>query len=183
MPAYDEDEANGRDDMEIYTKRQWTPDELYALHFHFYRRKKAVILARPLPPEEAPKIIQVEYDTLVAPAGYIICYDPDSESPLPDLDQYPQRPVEPGTFHSTHRPWDEHWTPTPAERDLLENGCQPYYKITGVWAKQVTEPTMVESMESVEPVTVPEGAWVLIGGNGEPYTTSDSEFWERYERT
>jgi len=36
-------------------------------------------------------------------------------------------------------------------------------------------------MESVEPITVPVGGWVMVGGNGEPYSTNDSEFWERYE--
>jgi hypothetical protein len=169
--------------MDIMSQRHWTHEELRALGFHFYRRKKAVILARELPPNEAPKIIQVEYDTLVAPAGYIICYDPDDERVQPTIDDYPQRPVEPQTFHETHRPWDEQWTPTPAEQDLLDNGCVPYYKVAGVWAKQVTAPTRIKSNESVEAITVPVGGWVLIGGNGEPYATTDSEFWERYERT
>lgn len=167
--------------MDLYTQRHWTQDELRAEGFNFYHRKKNVILARELPPHEAPKIIHVEYDTLVAPAGYIICYDPDDERVQPTIDHYPQRPVEPDVFHSTHRPWDEQWTPTPAEKDLLANGCRPYYKVAGVWAKKVTEPTLVKSNESLDAITVPAGGWVLVGANGEPYSTTDSEFWERYE--
>ena len=123
----------------------------------------------------------MEFDTLVAPAGYIICYDPNDSDVQPTMDDYPQRPVEPDTFYQTHRLWDEDWTPSPAEQDLLANGCLPYYKISGVWAKQVTQPTLIKSMESVEPITVPVGGWVMVGGNGEPYSTNDSEFWERYE--
>lgn len=168
--------------MDILTQRRWTHDELRALGFQFYRRKKTIILARQLPPEEAPKVIHVEYDTLVAPAGYMICYDPDDERVQPSIDDYPQRPVEPETFHQTHRQWDETWSPTPAEQDLLNAGCVPYYKITGVWAKQVSAPTMIRSNESVEPISVPDGGWILIGGSGEPYATTDGEFWERYER-
>lgn len=168
--------------MDTYTQRHWTQDELRERGFHFYRRKKTVILARELPIEEAPKVIQVEYDTLVAHAGYIICYDPDDERVQPSIDHYPQRPVEPDTFYKTHKLWDEQWTPTPAEIDLLQSGCLAYYKVSGVWAKQVSEPTLLRSNESVDTITVPPGGWILIGGGGEPYSTNDSEFWERYER-
>ncbi|MBE2267697.1 MAG: hypothetical protein IAE80_05655 [Anaerolinea sp.] len=169
--------------MDTLTQHEWTEDELRAAGFRYYRRKKTVILARELPPEEAPKVIHVDYDTLVAAAGYIICYDPDSPVPQPTLDDYPQHPVEPHTFHATYRAWDETWTPTPAERHLLASGCAPYYKVAGVWAKQVSAPTELQSWESVQPILVPPGAWVVIGGSGEPYSMSGADFWQRYEPT
>jgi hypothetical protein len=168
-------------DMDILRQHTWTDEELIAAGFHRYHRRKNVVLARELPAHEAPKIIHVELDTLIARAGSVILYEVNGGDVYPDLDGYPHRPIEPEEFHRTYRPWDETWTPTPAQAHLLAHGCEPYYKAVGVWAKQVDERLWVQSMESIAPVEAPVGAWVLIGASGEPYLTTDAEFQKRYQ--
>ena len=168
--------------MDTLKQRQWTDDELLAAGFHPYQRRKTVVLARELPPHEAPKIIRVELDTLVVPAGYMLCYEVNGGSPKPSIDDYPQRPVDPVIFSKTFRRWDEDfWKPTPAQRHLLDMGCEPFFKAVGTWAKQLDVPQWIQSLESVEPICVPVGAWVLIGVDGEPYSTTDEEFRKRYQ--
>ncbi len=167
--------------MDTLKQRQWTDADLRAAGFQRYARRKTVVMARELPPHEAPKIIRVELDTLVVPAGYMLCYEVNGGKPQAALDDYPQHPVEPIVFRKTYRSWDETWTPTPAQRHLLDMGCAPYYKAAGVWARQCAMPQWIQSLESVEPICVPAGAWVLIGVDGEPYSTTDEEFRKRYQ--
>lgn len=167
--------------MDMLKQRQWTDAELLAAGFHRYQRRKTVVLARELPPHEAPKTIRVELDTLVVPAGYILCYEVNGGKPKASIDDYPQRPVDPIIFRKTYCPWNDAWTPTPVQRHLLEMGCAPFYKSVGAWAKQLDAPQWIQSLESLEPVLVPAGAWVLIGVDGEPYSTTDEEFRKRYQ--
>lgn len=167
--------------MKVIKKRKWTKEELIAHGFRYHARKKQLVMARVLPRAEAPKTIVTAWDTLVAQAGHIICYDP-GDMVWPALDDYYHWPVEPRIFKETYRPWDEPgWKPSPPEKRLMGLGCKPFYKVVGVWAKKLTEETFVQSLESPEPVRLPPGVWVSIGVEGEPYSMSERNFRSRYE--
>jgi hypothetical protein len=167
--------------MDVLKQKRWTREELVARGFRYHHRKKQVVMARELPPEEAPLKIVTAWDTLIAEAGYMICYEP-GETVWPALDDYMSWPVEPTIFRETYAEWDEKdWTPTPAEARLITLGCKPYYKFAGIWAKKLTKETAVQSMESPEPAKIPPGVWVGIGVEGEPYSVSDRTFHARYE--
>jgi hypothetical protein len=84
-------------------------------------------------------------------------------------------------FRQTYRQWDEpDWKPNAAENHLMENGCRPFYKAVGVWAKRLRKSAYVQSLESPEPVLVPPGRWLCIGTEGEPYNMNDGNFRTRY---
>lgn len=137
-------------------------------------------MARMLPVGEAPKIIKTAYDTIVAKAGYYIAYVP-GDTVKSRLDDYDPRPIEPHVFLDTYRPWNEpNWKPTPPEKHLMEMGCKPYYKVAGVWAKKLKEPTYVQSIESSKPALAPAGSWLCVGTVGEPWVVTDEWFRERY---
>lgn len=166
---------------DIIRQREWKDEELRAAGFRHYRRKKEVVMARRLPPEEAPLVIETAWDTLVANAGYMICYDP-GDIVWPKLEDYDHWPCEPTIFEHNYRPWDtKNWWPTPPEAQLLKLGCKPYYKVQGVWAQRLAQPVMVQSLESPTPTTVPAGAWLVIGADGDPYSMSERAFTRRYE--
>ncbi len=168
------------DQQESIRQRPWTEEELKAAGFQYYWRQKQIVLARELPPNEAPKTIKAPWATLVADAGEIICYSPSYEA-RPTLDDYDHWPVRREIFEADYAPWDEpDRTTTPAEMHLLRQGCKPYYKRAGVWARRLTKPTYVHSLESTEPVLYPPGAWLLIGSQGEPWATDDQSFRSRY---
>jgi len=59
---------------QILQQKDWTEQELLENGFRYYERKKSVVLARELPPEEAPLRIIYENDFLYATAGYMICF-------------------------------------------------------------------------------------------------------------
>jgi hypothetical protein len=167
--------------MRVIRQQKWNDEELVARGFRYFPRKKQLVMARELPASEAPKTIVTAWDSLVAQAGTMICYEP-GDVVWPGLDDYFHWPVEKDIFGKTYRPWDEpNWTPTGAEAHLMSLGCKPYYKYVGVWAKQLTEETVIQSLESPEPVNVPPGAWVSIGVEGEPYALSDRSFNSRYD--
>lgn len=167
--------------MQIIRQKQWTPEELAKAGFRYHARKRQIVMARILQPHEAPKTIVTPWDTLVAPAGYVICYEP-GDTVWPSLEDYHQWPVAPTIFRQTYARWGGRgWQPTPAEAHLVALGCKPFYKFAGVWAKMLTEPTTIQTLESPEPVVVPPGVWVSIGVEGEPYTMSDWNFTSRYK--
>ncbi len=167
--------------MQVIKKKKWSKEDLIAHGFQYHERKKQLVMARVLPPDEAPKTIVTAWDTLVAQAGYVICYDP-GDVVWPALDDYNHWPCEPYIFRDTYRPWDEpDWKPSPTEAHLMSLGCKPCYKVTGVWAKKLTEETFVQSIESPRPVRVPPGVWIGIGIEGEPYAMSDRSFRSRYQ--
>jgi hypothetical protein len=172
--------------MDVLKQRAWTKGQLIADGFQFYDRKKTVVMARELLASESPKTIKLEWDTLVAKAGYMICYDVSDGKLHSKLDEYEHWPVEPDIFLKTYRRWDaenDPWTPTPPEKHLLKLGCKPYYKFAGLWAKKVIDkPIYVQTIESIEPVPVPVGAWITIGIKGEPTSMPEEEFYERYQR-
>jgi hypothetical protein len=164
----------------VIRQRAWTHEELRRHGFRYYACRKRVTLARRLPPEEAPKVIYTPWDTIIAQAGYYILYQP-GETVQDNLDDYAPRPVEPHIFAQTYAPYrDPDWQPTPAEAHLIRLGCKPFYKTVGVWARRLTEPTYVLSLESVEPSLAPVGAWLCVGSMGEHWTVTDEWFMMRY---
>lgn len=167
--------------MKIIKQRAWSREELVAQGFQYHTRKKQLVMARELPASEAPQTIVTAWDTLVAEAGYIICYDP-GDVVWPNLEDYMHWPVEPKIFKETYAEWREAgWTPSETEAHLMSLGCKPFYKYAGVWAKKLNESATVQTLESPEPVDVPPGVWVSIGVEGEPYAVSDRTFVDRYQ--
>lgn len=165
--------------VDVITQRDWTEQELSAEGFCYYPRKKQLIMARELTKAESPMTIKTEWDTLVATAGYMICYDPGM-TVRPALKDYYHWPVHPDHFVQTYQTWDQAGL-SPTAKHLLLLGCKPYYKAQGVWAKRLTESLYVQSVESPEPALIPDGAWLLIGIKGEPYHTSNEDFLSRYD--
>jgi hypothetical protein len=143
-------------------------------------------MARELAEEEAPLTIETKWDTLVATAGYMICFK--SENTVKNkLYAYTHWPVRGDHFIDLYKPWDEEdWIPTPSEQFLLSLGCQPFFHRVGVWAKKLTQPTIVQSVESPEPAEVPVNAWLCIAAAGSawgtPYSMPDEAFVFRYDR-
>jgi hypothetical protein len=170
--------------MDILKQRKWTEDDLRQAGFRPYARKKTVVLARELRASESPKRIKTTWDTLVAYTGYMICYDAGRGKVRADLDDYHHWPVAPQIFLMTYRKWDQDitWKPNAAEKHLMELGCKPFYKCAGVWAKHLKAPMRIQSLEGVEPITVPVGGWVCIGVEGEPSSMTTTEFRKRYRR-
>jgi hypothetical protein len=165
---------------DVLRQREWTEDELRAAGFRLYQRKKQLVMARALTADEAPLTLQLGPDTVVATPGYMLCYNP-AQGIRPTLADYDRWPVEPSIFAATYAPWDvPDWQPTAEEQHLLDLGCRPYYKWTGVWARRLAEPLRLQSRESAEPVTVPPSMWIAVGAEGEPWSISDATFRDRY---
>jgi hypothetical protein len=167
--------------LKLYKQRRWSDSALITAGFRYYRPVKRMTMARILPAQEAPLVIRTAWDTITATAGYIIAYVP-GDSVKTALTDYDPRPIEPQVFALTYSPWDEpDWQPTPSQAHLLSLGCKPYYKIAGVWAKQLKRPTLVQSLESEVPATAPVGAWLCIGTAGEPWSVTADWFQTRYQ--
>lgn len=161
----------------VLRQRKWTEAELIAADFKLYFPTKRLVMARILPDA---KSIAITLETLAARKGDIICYTPGNVV-HENLDDYDHWPVRRDLFRQTYRQWDEPgWKPNPAENHLMENGCRPFYKAAGVWAKRLHRPLTVQSLESPEPVSVPPGRWLCIGTEGEPYNMNDDNFRTRY---
>ncbi|MBZ0301782.1 MAG: hypothetical protein K8J31_18690 [Anaerolineae bacterium] len=162
----------------ILRQRKWTDEELKAEGFQYYQPVKRLVMARLL---FQSKNIDLSTETITGKVGDFICYNPGSdyhENP----DEYDHWPVRRDIFFKSYRPWDEaSWKPNVPEKHLLSLGCQPYYKYLGVWAQRLRETRAVQSLESPEPVDIPAGYWLIIGSEGEPYSTPDDEFRKRYE--
>lgn len=165
----------------FYQQRDWNDDELRAQGFEHYERRKRMMLARQLGTTEKPLQIRTDQgDILNVKVGYYLVYDA-GEVVQASLHDYYQWPVDPHIFESTYRAWDEAMPPlTAAEQDLLNRGCQPYYKAAGVWAKSLEEDTYIQSMEHDAPVLIQQGRVIAIGSEGEPYHMSQESFVERY---
>ena len=167
---------------DVIRQRNWTPEQLREMGYEYFDRKKEVTLARKLAKEEAPKTIKTTWgDTLIAIEGYMICYDAGDDR-LDNIDDYEQWPVAPEIFAQTYKDWDEDdWTPTPAERHLLENDCKPYFKSGGIWARRLEEDVFLQSLEHAQPVKIRTGQYVAIGVEGEPYSMGAKTFHSRYQ--
>ncbi len=165
----------------IIQQREMTDDQRRAEGYHYYERKKQIVLVRKLLPSEAPMVIEFPFETVTVEAGYLICYDPGEGERKRRMKDYDHWPVRPDIFAETYRRWDvPRWKPTPAEKHLMMMGCRPFYKFAGVWAKQLKEPTYVHSVESDEPVLAPAGMWIALGAKGEPWYIEEENFQDRY---
>lgn len=142
------------------------------------------MLARELPPEEAPLLIPHENETLVATAGYMICFSAGWRK-KGSLYDYPHWPVAPDHFADMYVEWtDQAWKPNRGQKHLMSLGCKPYVNVVGVWAKRLERPEMIQGVEHTQPVEAPAGAWLLLGAKGSalgaPYWVTDQGFKARY---
>lgn len=166
--------------MQIIRQRAWTERELKAAGFRYYTRRKQLVMAGRLPRAFAPLRINYGLEFAYAQAGDVIIYEPGDQV-RGDWRAYAHWSVKPEIFKATYRAWDEpNWIPTPSQRDLMRYNCRPYYKVAGAWAKRLTAPLFVQSLESPEPVQVPDGFWLLIGDKGEPWHNDNETFQLRY---
>lgn len=164
----------------ILKQRAWTQTELHTQGFVYYERKKQLVLAGRLPAVRAPMPIIYDFETVYAEVGDVICFTPADHWRKSILD-YTHWSVKPDIFRETYRSWDTlGWTPNAGAQQLMRHGCRPYYKHQGVWAKQLSAPIILQSLESAEPTEVPAGAWLAIGSQGEPWHIAPENFYERY---
>ena len=139
-----------------------------------------MVLARKLPPEEAPLRMSYGEDVLIATAGYMICFSAGWRRRR-NLYDYDHWPVAPDHFADLYLEWDEPaWEPKRGEKHLMSLGCKPYYSPVGVWAKELTQPQWIQSVENEKPFEVPAGAWLMIAAKGSamgaPYWGMDKGF-------
>lgn len=166
--------------MQVIRQRVWTEAQLKAGGFHYFQRRKQLVMAGRLPVSAAPLRIEYDFEHGYAQAGDVIIYEPGSEVHS-HWKKYHFWSVKPDIFKATYRPWNEpDWTPTATERDLMRYNCRPYYKAQGAWARQLKTPVFVQSLEHPDPIKVPVGFWVLIGDKGDPWSMSDDDFRKRY---
>jgi hypothetical protein len=177
----------GEPEMEpdqVLRQREWTEQELHENGFRYYARRKSVVLARELPPEEAPLKIVYENDILIATEGYMICFSAGWQK-RKSLYDYFHWPVAPDHFADLYLAWDEPtWKPKRGEKHLMSLGCKPYYNAVGVWAKKLTHPQWIQSVENDRPFEVPTGAWLLLGSKGSakgaPYWSTGKGLQKRF---
>lgn len=170
----------------ILRQREWTEQELLENGFRYYRRRKYVVLARELPPEEAPLIIVHGNNTLIATAGYMICFSAGWIKRRALYD-YHHWPVAHNHFADAYLEWDEpDWKPRWGQKHLISMGCKPYYNTAGVWAKKLPQPQWIQGVEHDKPFEVPAGAWLLLGAKGSalgtPYWCMDKHFQNKFLR-
>jgi len=170
---------------QVLRQRDWSEQELLESGFRYYVRKKSVVLARELPPEEAPLKIVYENNTLIATAGYMICFSVGWLK-RKSLYDYHHWPVAPDHFSDSYLAWDDPtWKPKRGEKHLMSMGCKPYYNsAVGVWAKKLAQPQWIQSAEDDKPFEVPAGAWLLLGSKGSakgaPYWGAAKDFQKRF---
>jgi len=165
---------------QVLKKKKWTDDDLRKAGFQHYPRRKEIVFVRTLSPQDAPLQIKTDWgDTLVAEAGYKICYRPDKVL-RDNIDDYDHWPVAPEIFSATYQPFDSD-AKTPIMLHMIAKGCQPFYKVAGVWAKMLDEDVYIQSMEHKKPILVEKERFLAIGVDGEPYHMGEMTFHERYD--
>ena len=161
----------------VLRQRNWTEAQLKAGGFQYFQPRKRLVMARVI---SQVTNVELTLETLMADAGDIICYNPGDKK-LNDVSEYEQWPVAKELFKKTYTAWDDgSWRPNPAEAHLMEHGCLPFFKSTGVWALRLPISIFVQSLESPEPAIVPRGRWLCIGSQGEPYNMNDEQIHARY---
>lgn len=171
---------------EILTQKDWSEQALFEAGFKYYKkREKRVVLARQLPPAEAPLKITYHHDTLVATAGYMICFQAGWRK-RKSLYEYPHWPVAPDHFADTYIAWTgPGWKPARGQKHLLSLGCRPYYNPASVWAKKLKYPQKIQGVEHNKPFEVPKDAWLILGSKGStfgaPYWNTDRDFRKHFE--
>ncbi|MBC8098737.1 MAG: hypothetical protein H7Y11_04800 [Armatimonadetes bacterium] len=164
----------------VIRQRYWTEPELRTQGFNYYPRIKQLVMAGRLQPAQAPLKIAYEVEVITAEAGDVLIFDPGTLRHQ-RMQEYNYWSVKPTIFKQTYRKWDDNaWSPNAPQAHLMQHGCRPYYKQAGVWARLLTKPTPVQSLESHTPVLIPKGMWVAVGSQGEPWHIEDSDFRSRY---
>ena len=164
----------------VLRQHPWTDDELVSAGFHYYERKKQLVMAARLPEALAPLQIHYPLETVIAEAGDVICIDP-GEVVRSSLLEYDHWSVKYEIFVATYHNWEAAgWQPTVQMRFLMERGCKPYFKMQGAWSKHLDQAMWIQSLESPDPIEVPAGMWLMIGPKGEPWHVEDDKFRERY---
>lgn len=167
----------------VFRPGTYSDTQLEAEGFKHYNRKKEPVMARELPADEAPMKIKTRWgETLIAQAGYMICYNPEGDY-LSDPKEYNHWPVEKSIFNKTYKGWDESFEPTKAQQQLMDAGCEPYYKYVGIWAKSLETGVYIQGLEHKRPILVPEDRVLAVGAEGEPYHMGDDTFHDRYDGT
>ena len=169
---------------QILRQRSWSEQELIHAGFSYYQRRRLVVLARELPPQEAPLKIPFQNEILVATAGYMICFEA-GERKRRSLYDYFHWPVAPDHFADICVEWtDPAWKPKRGQKHLMSLGCRPFVNVVGVWAKRLVHPETIQGVEHGGPVEAPSGAWLLLGAKGSalgaPYWVTDEGFRARY---
>lgn len=155
-------------------------DHLIVQGFRYYPLKKQVVMARPVTLEEAPLLVMMEHDIMIAETGDMIYYQPDPFR-MQEAEEIEFRALPGDEFHRLYTMWDESWHPTTNEELLMAHGCQPYYKRGGVWAKRLDEPQEVDLLDGLTPITINSGEWLVIGDMDEPFRLDHYNFRKRYE--
>lgn len=161
----------------VLRQREWSDDQLKAAGFNYYQPVKRMVMAKLITDMTQ---VKVTLEVLTAKSGDIMLYSP-GDTPHDNLDDYDHWPAKRDIFTQNYARWDDpNWKPGAIEKQFLINGCIPYYRKRGVWALKLPISIYMQTLESPEPVIVPKGRWLLIGSQGEPYSQSDEDFYERY---
>jgi hypothetical protein len=164
----------------VYVQQHRTYQKLVADGFHNYHPIKRITMVRRLSAKDAPMMIETDGEMLTAEAGYWIAYVAGKDL-KETLNDYEPRPIDPGVFAKTYRPWNQaKKNLSVTQAHLQQLGCQAYYNFSGVWAKQLTAEVLVQRMENEEPLLAPAGAWLCIGMEGEPWSVTEAWFREHY---
>jgi hypothetical protein len=155
---------------QVYIKSQWSDHEMLTYGFLYYQPIKHLTMAR----------MVVSDETLNSVDGYWIAYVAGDTS-QENGDDYQLRLIAPDIFHKSYQPWDEtNWQATSIEAHLLSLNCQAYYKSVGVWAKQLSTPRSIQSMESGEIAVAPKGTWLCITMERKAWTIPEAHFYAQY---
>lgn len=170
--------------MEIYNHgKQLTNHEKRELGFMYYERKPITVMARVLTAMELPRTFtNWNGEPLIADEmGYIVCFNPikEKDKAIP-MHQLPQYPVKYSVFVQTYRLFELIDELNEAEKGLIAQGCLPFYKFVGVWAKPVTTEIQILGLEHKNPEIVPLGNFLALGVDNEPYHMPAERFNELY---
>lgn len=158
------------------------------LGFQRYNRRPRISMCRNLPIWEIPKEIKTQWGERqhAHVPGYIAVYDPGDDDTNTALHCMTHWFVERSVFARTYTMWDgDDSALNDVQRNLLNQGCLPFFKHAGVWAVEIDEPGCrirgLEATPEDDPTPVPVGVMLMIGADGEPYFTDKEKFSELYE--
>ena len=191
-------ELRGRG-IEVYVPRESSDAEKKSLGFNYYNRRPSRVWAKTIGIAEATLYVTLTggNERLAAELGYYLIYDParlrDGYTHYNGVASLKFWPVSPAAYYKTYSPcpvvfpytYGEIATDTQlsfVERDLVTGGgFSPVFKSVGVWAKEVTTPTMIVGLEHEGKFNeVPQGNVLALGIDGEPYHMSGAEFKRLY---
>ncbi|MEZ4671370.1 MAG: hypothetical protein R3E39_26000 [Anaerolineae bacterium] len=162
----------------VLRQRPWSEDQLKRSGFFHYQPVKRMVMAKIVSDMTQ---VAVTLEVLTANSGDVMLYSLDN-TPRATIEDYDHWPVKRHIFMQNYARWDApDWHPNDIESKFLSEGCLPFYRKQGVWALKLPIGIYVQTLESPEPVVVPKGRWLLIGSEGEPYSQSDEDFYQRYQ--